>query len=499
MQKKGVLLVYLLEILVVVYATAAVLLFVYGINSYHNIYLFLKHRRSTTEKDASYLTSIVQGEVEVNWPKVCTQLPIYNESSVVERLIKSVIQLDYPKDLHEIQVLDDSTDGSEKISQDLVEHYQQQGFNIKWLHRRIRSDYKAGALQAGIEDTDSEFVAIFDADFIPQSDFLVKSIPFLVKTEDLALVQGRWGHVNRGDSLLTLAQSIGIDGHFVIEQSARSWGDLFMNFNGTAGIWRKTAIFDGGGWQGDTLTEDMDLSYRVQLRGWKMKFLYDIIVPAELPDDINAFKTQQYRWAKGSIQTAMKVLPQVWSAQLPFRVKWQAWMHTTHYLIHPLMLTTALLSLPLLTWYSYQFSSWIVWSLVAIILLAASAPSVLYLVAQRYSNSPGWKHRVLVFPVLMSLGTGIAINNSKAVFSAIMGRQSAFVRTPKKGNSRFVKTNMSFPVLALLEFALGIYCLHSSQLYFSSDKYLVGPFLILYAVGFCSVGVLSVLHYRRQN
>lgn len=484
-----------LNLFMSIYVIAAGLLFVYGINSYHSIVLFLTKRKKTLFSDEAFLKEFTADD----WPMVTTQLPVYNESAVIQRLIRTICEMDYPKDRHEIQVLDDSTDGSELVSKALVEKYREEGFDIHWIHRKDRVDYKAGALQAGLDHSKGEYTAIFDADFVPAPDFLKKAVPFLMNQSDIALVQGRWGHVNRGDSLLTLAQSIGIDGHFVIEQSARSWGDLFMNFNGTAGIWRKSAIYDGGAWQGDTLTEDMDLSYRVQLEGWKMKFLYDIIVPAELPDDINAFKSQQYRWAKGSIQTALKVLPRVWASDFPLHVKWQALMHTTHYMIHPLMLTTAILSLPLLTWYSYHLPNWMVWALVVVIILAAMAPSVLYLVAQRYSNSPGWRKRLLVFPILMSLGTGIAINNSKAVFSAISGRKSGFVRTPKKGDNTFIKAGIKFPLVAFLEIALGIYCLKSSSLYFTSEKYLVGPFLILYAVGFMSVGSLSIWHYRRSQ
>ena len=486
---------FVLDIFMVLYTMCAMLLFIYGINSYHSIYLFLKHRKKTVTRDREFLATYQLKD----WPLVTTQLPLYNESAVVERLIKAICAIEYPHGLHEIQVLDDSTDGSELISKGIVDEMRALGHQINWIYRSDRSEYKAGALKAGMNLTEGEFIAIFDADFMPEADFLIKTIPFLMENSTLALVQGRWGHVNRGDSLLTLAQSIGIDGHFVIEQSARSWGDLFMNFNGTAGIWRKSAIEDAGNWQGDTLTEDMDLSYRAQLRGWKMKFLYDIIVPAELPDDINAFKSQQYRWAKGSIQTAKKVLPQVFRGDFSLRVKWQALMHTTHYMIHPLMLSTAILSLPLLTWYRYSLPSFMIWFIVVTIFIASVAPSVLYFVAQRFSQSEGWKKRVLVFPILMSLGTGIAINNSKAVFSALLGRKSSFVRTPKKGDQKFVKTSINFPLIAIIELTLGVYCAISSQIYFTSDKYLVGPFLILYAIGFLWVGTLSILHFSRQK
>ncbi|WP_287245500.1 glycosyltransferase, partial [Okeania sp. SIO1H5] len=280
-----------------------------------------------------------------------TQLPVYNEANVIERLIHAVCEMDYPKEKHEIQVLDDSTDGSEKISERVVQEMQAKGFDIKLIHRTKRTHYKAGALNEGMDVCKGEFVAIFDADFVPPKDYLLKCIPFLYKNPKVGLVQARWGHLNSGQSPITLAQSIGIDGHFVIEQSARSWGRLFMNFNGTAGIWRKSAIRDAGGWEGDTLTEDMDLSYRAQLAGWEMEFVYDVVVPAELPADINAFKSQQYRWAKGSIQTAIKLLPKVLSSQAPLTVKLQSILHTTHYMIHPLMIITAILATPLLLFY----------------------------------------------------------------------------------------------------------------------------------------------------
>jgi cellulose synthase/poly-beta-1,6-N-acetylglucosamine synthase-like glycosyltransferase len=488
---------FLLDLLFVFYVIAGIGLIAYGFNCYASIYLFLKNSRRVRLSDRKNILKFYRNNTMENLPMVTTQLPVFNEANCVERLIDAVCAIDYPKDKHEIQVLDDSTDECLEVSTQKVAEMKAKGYNITLLHRVDRVDFKAGALKAGMEVAKGEFLAIFDADFVPEKDFLLKTVPYLVMDPSIGLVQGRWGHLNRTESGLTLAQSIGIDGHFVIEQSARSWGNLFMNFNGTAGIWRREAINDAGGWQGDTLTEDMDLSYRSQLVGWKMKFVFDVIVPAELPNDINAFKAQQFRWAKGSIQTAKKVLPQVLKAKLPLRVKVGAFMHTTHYTIHPCMLFTALASFPILAWYQpianipgYAFA--IVFSF---ILLAAIAPSTLYFVAQRYSGYTGWKIRLLSLPILMAIGVGIAVSNSRAVFSALLGKKGSFIRTPKKGQKNLSAYAQKFPVNAMIELFVGIYCIYGLLEYIGAQKFIIGPFLALYAIGFLSVGTLSFIHY----
>jgi len=487
----------LLDVMFVVYVIAGLGLIAYGFNCYYTIFLFLKNSRRVRLEDKkkilSFYRDLEEGKVEL--PRVTTQLPVFNEANCVERLIDAVCALDYPVELHEIQVLDDSTDECVDISRRKVEEMKAKGFNISLHTRTIRTDYKAGALKAGMEKCSGEYIAIFDADFVPEKDFLLKTVPYMVMDQGIGMVQGRWGHLNRAESGLTLAQSIGIDGHFVIEQSARSWGNLFMNFNGTAGVWRKEAIETAGGWEGDTLTEDMDLSYRSQLAGWKMKFVFDVIVPAELPADINAFKSQQYRWAKGSIQTAIKILPRVFRADVPFRVKLHALMHTTHYTIHPLMFLMAVLAFPLLAWYKIDITGvpFVVAGIA--ILLAAVAPSSLYFVAQKCSGYTGWKTRLLVLPVLMSIGVGIAVNNTRAVLSAILGNKSGFVRTPKRGDKVVSFYKAPFPFLALTEIAVGAYCAFGLLQYLDARKFLVGPFLALYSIGFLAVGVLSFLHY----
>jgi cellulose synthase/poly-beta-1,6-N-acetylglucosamine synthase-like glycosyltransferase len=479
------------------YAIASVGLFTYGINCYWLLALFLKNKRKEVVHDKRKLRRYYAESGMDRLPKVTTQLPVYNEANVVERLIRSVCAMEYPKDKHEIQVLDDSTDGSEEISARMVAEMRAQGHDIKLIHRTNRHDYKAGALNDGMQVCSGEFIAIFDADFVPPTDYLMRCVPFLVMDKEIGLVQARWGHLNSQESSLTLAQSIGIDGHFVIEQSARSWGRLFMNFNGTAGIWRKSAIETSGGWQGDTLTEDMDLSYRAQLHGWRMKFLYDVVVPAELPSDINAFKSQQFRWAKGSIQTAVKLLPQVLRANVSWRVKLQSVLHTTHYAIHPLMLMTAILALPLLFWFPFKVGTVAFSGLCVLILISSLAPSILYLVAQRVSRK-NWKSRILSLPTLMALGVGVALNNTRAVLSALSGRKGAFIRTPKAGDKQVHVYKSKFPYASVVELSLAAYCFTGFYQYTSAEKYLVGPFLGLYAVGFLVVGTMSLTHYLRK-
>ena len=488
-----------LDILFVLYVIAGIGLVLYGFNCYFSVFLFLRNFKKNHKADKENRENFLKN-LDINkLPMVTTQLPVFNEGTCVERLIESVCTMEYPVHLHEIQVLDDSTDDCLEVSRKKVAEMKEKGYNITLIHRTDRKDYKAGALKEGMEKCNGEFLAIFDADFVPEKNFLMHTIPYLVMDKTIGLVQGRWGHLNRSESGLTLAQSIGIDGHFVIEQSARSWGGLFMNFNGTAGVWRRKAIDDAGGWEGDTLTEDMDLSYRSQLVGWKMKFVFDVVVPAELPADINAFKSQQYRWAKGSIQTAIKDLPRVFASKESLKVKIQSFLHTTHYSIHPLMLFTAISAFPLLAFGHSKFGDMPVWvflTLFAVIALAAVAPSTLYFVAQKFSGSVGWKTRMAALPLLMSLGVGIAISNTYAVLSAIFGRKSSFIRTPKQGGSvRIKKFKQKFPAIALTELLIGVYCVFGLLEYIDARIFLIGPFLALYAVGFLAVGALSLLHY----
>ena len=487
------------------YLLALVMLFVYGINCYFLMYLCWRKRPQAIEQHAAVKASYFGQTDPRDWPAVTVQLPIYNERYVVERLIQAVCRLDYPRNLLEIQVLDDSTDDTAEIARTLTARMKQAGFEIVHLHRQERRGFKAGALKEGLLRAKGELLAIFDADFIPQADFLMESVPYFADPT-LGMLQTRWGHVNGDYSMLTRAQSMGIDGHFAVEQGARAWNGLFMNFNGTAGIWRKTAIQDAGGWQADTLTEDLDLSYRAQLKGWKLQFASQVVCPAEVPVTINAFKSQQHRWAKGSIQTAKKNLGPIFKARLPLATKIQAFLHLTHYMVHPMMLLVVLTSIPML--YTRWFYSTWTWPLIVFTLfcLATCGPSSMYMFSQNiiYGN---WKTRIKFLPFLMCLGTGIAVNNTKAVLEALFNRQSNFVRTPKYGirtrcdNWRGKCYAIPLTPMAIVELLFGLYSLAGFGLFLFFSKYMVSPFLVIYTSGFFYVFFLSVTqgHGKHQG
>lgn len=479
------------------YATVSFGLFTYGLNSYVMLVLFARvHNEILAKKNSSNVSDFLGSEDSL--PTVTTQIPLYNEANVAERIIRSVAAIDYPREKHEIQILDDSTDKTRNIVDQLVEEFQSDGYNIKAFRRENRQGYKAGALQEGMDVCVGEYVAIFDSDFIPPSNFLKAAIPSFFNDDRLALVQGRWGHINADDSLLTRAQGIGIDGHFVVEQTARTFNGLFMNFNGTAGVWRKKAIYDAGGWESNTLTEDLDLSYRVQLKGWKMHYNPHLVVPAELPPTVSAFKSQQFRWAKGSIQTAKKIFPQVWKANLPLFKKWEAFIHLTHYMIHPLMFSVAILALPVLLFVDMKVSLWIFGLISTVMGFAVVAPSILYVISQKtiYKN---WLVRIFYLPVLMSIGVGIAISNTKAVLEAFLGIESGFIRTPKTGDKLIKQYRIKSPWISFLEIAVGIYALVTLYLYWLDGNILITPFLLLYGSGFLHIGISGLIEEIKQS
>lgn len=476
------------------YFLTALVLMIYGLNCYLMVFLFQRGRKKAQIYRNLVTECYRHSEEDNDWPAVTTQIPIYNEYNVAPRVMRAAASMTYPEGRHEVQVLDDSNDETRQLIDQTTRALRAEGVDIRVIRRKNREGFKAGALAEGLKSARGELIAIFDADFVPPRDYLQRNVPFFLEDPRLGLLQARWGHLNRKRSLLTRIQSIGIDGHFMIEQSARNWSGLFMNFNGTAGVWRKTAIEESGGWQWDTLTEDMDLSYRVQFRGWHTLYVPDVVVPAEIPEDVGAFKSQQFRWAKGSVQTAMKLLPEVFGSNVSLFKKVEAFFHLTHYLVHPLMVIMALLALPVLLMLKFSLNPFIFAALALLLLTAMAAPSTLYLISQRASYGKGWIRRVVYLPFLVAVGIGIAISNTRAVLEALMGHESPFVRTPKKGDREFLRYRIRLPWSGMLEILLGIYCAGSLGYYLAAGKYLVGPFLAAYATGFLFVGLLTLAH-----
>lgn len=432
-------------------------------------------------------------------PVVTVQLPIYNEYYVVERIIEAACGIEYPKDKLEIQVLDDSTDETVEVASKTVEHYQALGYDIKHVHRTNRSGYKAGALKHGLETLRGEFVAIFDADFVPNTTFLRDTLPYFFQDDKIALVQTRWEHLNSNYSLLTRAQAMALDGHFVMEQGVRNKAGFFINFNGTGGIWRKSAIIDAGNWHSDTLTEDLDLSYRAQLRGWKFKYLNDVTSPAELPAEVNALKSQQFRWTKGAIETARKILPEVWRSNIPLRQKIHSTFHLTNNIVFPFILLAGILNVPLM-FIKQQGGHDAYFAMMSIFVLAFIGSFLFYLFSQKAVYSD-WRRRLLLFPLFMAGSMGFAVNNSRAVFEGLFKKRSEFVRTPKyriegKKDSwiekKYVPLKLNWVVF--IEIALAAYCFFGviSSLYYLEIAAV--PFQLLYCLGFSFVSMLSIKH-----
>lgn len=487
-----------LIVVISLYVLCSVILLAYGLQCYILTYLFLRKRKSKISDQREKMKYFYSITDESLYPKVVTQLPMYNEKSVASRVIEAVAAIDYPRSRHEIQVLDDSNDETVGFVDDTVKRLKGQGINISVIRRQDRTGYKAGALQNGLNYTDAEFVAIFDADFVPNPDFLKKAMAFFINRPKLGLVQGRWTHLNKGASLITRGQAMGIDGHFMIEQAARSWNGLFMNFNGTAGVFRCSAIESCGGWQHDTLTEDMDLSYRMQLADWETEYVPELEVPAEIPEDINAFKNQQFRWAKGSIQTAMKIIPLLMKKRIPAFKILQAVLHLTHYIVHPLMLLLALLTMPVLYYVKVYLPPFWFACVILCMILATSGPSTMYMISQYYIGNKIRK-QIMLIPAMMLIGTGLAVNNGKAVLEALLKMNSPFHRTPKKGAKKVTTYRPIKDFTCIVEIIIGIYCLASFQMFLGFTNFLVSPFLMLYASGFLFVGIISIIHFKRPE
>jgi cellulose synthase/poly-beta-1,6-N-acetylglucosamine synthase-like glycosyltransferase len=370
------------------------------------------------------------------WPRVTVQLPLYNELYVAERLIEAVCRLDYPPERLEIQVLDDSTDETREVAARAVERARARGLDVHHLHRAERTGYKAGALAAGLERAAGELVAVFDADFVPAPDFLRRTVPWFADP-GIGMVQARWEHLNRRTSLLTRVQALLLDGHFLIEHAARHRSGCFFNFNGTAGVWRRRAIADAGGWSADTLTEDLDLSYRAQLAGWRFHYLSELGVPSELPVDANGFKGQQHRWARGSVQTGRKLLPRILRSPLPARVKLEAFVHLTNNLAYPLMVLLSLLVFPAMVLRRGGGLGEVLLVDLPLFLGATLSVLVFYAASQaarrRWAAGPGGGRgrELRCLPALMGLGIGLSLSNARAALGGLLVRGGAFVRTPK--------------------------------------------------------------------
>jgi hypothetical protein len=470
----------------VLYALCVVLLSLYGFNSLVLTWLYLRHRHDP----------IPELPPPVEWPHVTVQLPIYNELHTVQRLLAAAAGLDYPRHRLEIQVLDDSTDVTRQVAAQTVARLRRQGIHVVHITRPDQTGFKAGALAAGLAEAKGELIAIFDADFLPPPDFLQRVVPYFADPT-VGCVQTRWGHLNRDYSLFTQAQALGVDGHFVVEQTARSRAGLFINFNGTAGVWRRACIEDAGGWQGDTLTEDLDLSYRAQLCGWRIGYLPDVVVPAELPAQISAFKRQQARWAQGSIQTALKLLRPLLRSDQPWSVKLEGVIHLTGYLVHPLMLLVVLLTLPM------SFSrSWVL-AAAPWLMVAAVGPPLMYTVAQ-VTDGEHWRDRLRALPLLVLLGMGLALSNTWAVLKAALGLHQRFQRTPKfalrQRGDTWVGSVYALSRDSLVWGELGLAVFALALLVVSSVNWGFAPWLLLYAGGFGYVAGVSLrqAHQRRR-
>jgi cellulose synthase/poly-beta-1,6-N-acetylglucosamine synthase-like glycosyltransferase len=472
------------------YFFVLVILACYGIHRYALVYHYFKNRKRVPGPPP---------EMAV-WPRVTVQLPIYNERYVIDRLVEAVAQFDYPRELLEIQVLDDSTDETQQVARNCVERNQQLGVNIAYVHRDNREGFKAGALQEGLTSATGELVAIFDADFIPPADFLRRTVPYF-NDPKLAMAQTRWSYINRGYSALTEVEAILLDGHFVIEHCARFRSGLFFNFNGTAGIWRRVAIEDAGGWQHDTLTEDTDLSYRAQLRGWRFLYLPDVDCPSELPVEMNAFKSQQARWAKGLMQTAKKILPRVLTADIPGAVKAEAVFHLTGNISYPLMVFLSMILLPAMIVRFYQ--GWFQVLVIDLPLFLASTCSIsaFYLSAERALYPKTWKRTFFYLPFVMAVGIGLSVRNAMAVLEAIFGVKSEFVRTPKyrvggaaddQHNWAKKKYHKRAGWMPFAEVVLGAYFAAAVVYALQNENYATVPFLLLFVWGYLYTGLMSL-------
>jgi len=480
--------------LLIPYFIVLFILAAYGAHRYWLVYLYYKHKKNKTTEPAAHFQFD-------ELPRVTVQLPIFNEQYVVDRLLDAVCRLDYPKEKLDIQLLDDSTDETVEVARILVDRYAALGHPVTYLHRDNREGYKAGALAEGLKTAKGEFIAIFDADFVPPPDFLLKCIHHFTDPK-VGMVQTRWTHINRNYSLLTEVEAILLDGHFVLEHSGRARSGVFFNFNGTAGMWRRCTIDEAGGWEHDTLTEDTDLSYRAQLKGWKFLYLQDVECPAELPVEMTAFKTQQARWAKGLIQVSKKILPRVLVSDASRHVKIEACYHLTANLSYPLMVVLSVLLMPAMIIRFYQGWFQMVYIDLPLFLASTFSISSFYLVSQRELFPKSWPRSLLYLPLLMALGIGLTVTNTRAVLEALAGKQTAFARTPKyrveskKDKIGAKKYRKRLGWVPWIELLIGTYFALAVFYAIDNENYFTVPFLLLFVIGYWCTGLMSLLQGR---
>ncbi|MEX2262402.1 MAG: glycosyltransferase [Bryobacteraceae bacterium] len=480
--------------LLVPYFLLLSVLSLFGLHRYSVIHTYFKHRKKATREPAARFTQL---------PAVTIQLPLYNERYVVERLIDEVTRIEYPKHLLQIQVLDDSNDDTAPFAEALVERYRALGFLIEYRHRTNREGFKAGALQAGMASATGDLIAIFDADFIPPPDFLMRTVNYFADST-VGVVQTRWSYLNRDYNFLTEVEAMLLDGHFILEHGARARAGYFFNFNGTAGVLRRKMIEDAGGWHHDTLTEDCDLSYRAQLKGWRFVYVPGLDCPSELPVEMHGFQVQQSRWAKGLTQVARKLLPAIVKAKIPWRVKLEAIMHLTPNISYPLMIVVSALMLPVMIVRFYMGVWQMVFLDLPLIAMSFWSISAFYVIAQRELYPKNWKRSILLLPMLMAVGVGLTIINTRAVLEALFGVTTGFARTPKYAiegrpvrleNKKYRSRSGWLPYLELL---FGTYFLGMVVFAIDTGNFLSIPFLALFVGGYYWAG-LSTLYHENQG
>jgi cellulose synthase/poly-beta-1,6-N-acetylglucosamine synthase-like glycosyltransferase len=472
------------------------ILSIYGLHRYEIIRNYFKYRKKLPREASARFAQL---------PRVTIQLPLYNERFVVERLIEQISRMEYPRELLQIQVLDDSTDETHAFAERIVAEYRAQGHPIEYHHRTNRHGFKAGALQEGLRTATGEFVAIFDADFVPPTDFLTRTVHFFTDPS-IGTVQTRWSYLNREFNVLTEVEAMLLDGHFVLEHGARYGRGLFFNFNGTAGIMRRQMIDDAGGWEHDTLTEDSDLSYRAQLKGWKFIYVPGVDCPSELPVEMYGFQVQQSRWAKGLTQVAKKLLPAIMRAPIPWRVKLEAFFHLTPNISYPMMVVVSALMLPVMIVRFYM--GWLQMIFLDLPLIVASfwSISAFYVLAQRELYPRSWRRAIFLLPALLAVGVGLTVINTRAVIEALLGVQTGFVRTPKyaiDGSRQATLANVKYRRrsgwLPFIELAIGTYFLVMVGFAIEVYNFFSLPFLLLFVVGYYWAGFATLYQEYRDR